>query len=259
MDIYKITNLINGKIYIGQEKKYKDKYLGSGIHIKRAVKKYGKENFKKEIIEYCISIEELNEKEKYWINLLNSKEPNGYNIIDGGIGGPNFRGHKHSDESKKKMSISRKGQKRSEAFKRHLSEIRKGITRSQETKDKLSKAFKGKTFVDKFGKEKAEDIIRRTAIKNTGKKRNNDFREWAKNRLIGNKYGELQSIETREKKRILFSGDKNPGKNKTKETIDKISRSKIGKTNQLHSMETREKMSKKAKEIWIKRKCQKIE
>jgi hypothetical protein len=63
MIIYKTTNLINGKIYIGKDSKNNSKYLGSGLLLKRAILKYGKENFKKEILEECSSIEELNQRE----------------------------------------------------------------------------------------------------------------------------------------------------------------------------------------------------
>lgn len=76
MIIYKTTNLINGKIYIGQDSKNKNGYLGSGQNIKRAIKKYGKQNFKKEIIEKCNSIDELNNREKYWINFYNTMKKN---------------------------------------------------------------------------------------------------------------------------------------------------------------------------------------
>lgn len=88
MIIYKITNLINGKIYIGQTK-YKDKeYFGSGLKIRRAIKKYGLVNFKKEIIEYCSSKKDMDEKEKKWILILKTTDPEiGYNIADGGQGG----------------------------------------------------------------------------------------------------------------------------------------------------------------------------
>jgi hypothetical protein len=76
--IYKITNLLNGKIYIGKELKYNIQYYGSGILIRKAIIKYGQENFRKDIIEEC-QVDQLNEREKYWIEFLNSRAPVGYN------------------------------------------------------------------------------------------------------------------------------------------------------------------------------------
>ena len=66
--IYKTINLINGKQYIGKHiGTINDSYLGSGIHFLRAVKKYGKENFKKEILYIAKNEKDMNEKEKYYI------------------------------------------------------------------------------------------------------------------------------------------------------------------------------------------------
>lgn len=85
MIIYKTTCLLDNKIYISQDSKNNPKYYGSGKYLlNNAIKKYGKENFKKEIICECIPKEELDEKEKFWIKELNSKYPNGYNITGGG-------------------------------------------------------------------------------------------------------------------------------------------------------------------------------
>ena len=87
--IYKITNLINGKIYIGkhsQKIQTKDSYFGSGVLLNKAIVKYGKENFKKEIIEICEK-DNISTKEIYWINKFNSFTPNGYNLAKGGNGG----------------------------------------------------------------------------------------------------------------------------------------------------------------------------
>lgn len=87
--VYKITNNINKKIYIGQHrtKNINDNYMGSGYLLKRAYKKYGIENFSKTILEYCQTQHELNEKEQYYIKLLNSQDMKiGYNIIKGGSG-----------------------------------------------------------------------------------------------------------------------------------------------------------------------------
>lgn len=93
--IYKITNLINNKVYVGQsidikerwnQHKYKannPKELGYNSAIHQAFRKYGIENFNFEVIEQC-EVNELDFKERYWIQELNSLVPNGYNILTGG-------------------------------------------------------------------------------------------------------------------------------------------------------------------------------
>lgn len=141
--IYKITNKINGKIYIGQHKVPKEgegfrRYMGKGIAIKEAINKYGKENFDKEIIEYIEDDEKhslVSEREIYWISKLNSLYPNGYNISKGGEGGcsketarkivetKKLRGtNRHSEETRRKQSIAAMGRKFSEEHKKHLSD-----------------------------------------------------------------------------------------------------------------------------------------
>lgn len=84
--IYKITNKINGKVYIGQsihiERRWKEHCRQStNSVISDAIKQYGKENFIFEVIEEC-NQEELNEKEEYYIQLYNSIVPNGYNVTE---------------------------------------------------------------------------------------------------------------------------------------------------------------------------------
>jgi len=110
MEIYKITNDINGKIYIGQTiQSTKMRWLGH-LHsskdklsaIDSAIKKYGRENFSVQTIDYGNSIDELNEKEIFWIAFLRSTSPNGYNISSGGFN--RFT----SDESKRKSSETHK-------------------------------------------------------------------------------------------------------------------------------------------------------
>lgn len=87
MHIYCTTNKITGKFYIGKEVGYKNHYLGSGKLLKQAVSKYGKENFIKETLEHCNTIEQLNVREIYWINKLNALSNQGYNMASGGTGG----------------------------------------------------------------------------------------------------------------------------------------------------------------------------
>lgn len=86
--IYKIQNLINNKVYIGQSidiktRWYKHKCAQDDFYIHKALRKYGINNFSFEILEEC-SQEELNKKEKYYIQFYNSLIPNGYNMIEGG-------------------------------------------------------------------------------------------------------------------------------------------------------------------------------
>ena len=84
--IYKITNLINNKIYIGQsvhiERRWKEHcFKSSNSQISNAIQKYGKDNFKFEIIELCEK-EFLDIREQYWISYYNSIIPYGYNVIE---------------------------------------------------------------------------------------------------------------------------------------------------------------------------------
>ena len=83
--IYKITNKINGKFYIGkhQTKNLNDGYMGSGKLIRNAIQKYGKENFSKEILHVFDSEEEMNAKEKELVVVSEMS----YNLCDGGNGG----------------------------------------------------------------------------------------------------------------------------------------------------------------------------
>lgn len=128
--IYKITNKVNGKIYVGKSKYNKEEYFGSGIKITNAVKKYGVENFKKEIIVECDNTE-ADYFETYWIEQLDSRNDDvGYNISAGGTGGDHYwkvMSDKEKEEHRKKIKKGVAGRKR----KPH----------SEETKKKMSKSF----------------------------------------------------------------------------------------------------------------------
>jgi len=125
--IYKTTNLVNGKIYIGkhQTNNPDDSYYGSGSAIKRAIKKYGKENFKKDILYNFDTVGEMDRKEKELIDesFINRKDT--YNRGVGGEGGPHFKGKTHSQESIDKFISSKR---------------KNGYVVSQETRKKISDA-----------------------------------------------------------------------------------------------------------------------
>jgi len=89
--IYLITNLINGKQYVGQSigiahRWIEHKNSKENYPISKAIRKYGKDNFKFEIIENCLP-KDLDEKEMYYIKKYNTIVPNGYNITYGGSQG----------------------------------------------------------------------------------------------------------------------------------------------------------------------------
>lgn len=139
MIIYLTTNLLNGKKYVGQDSNNNPKYLGSGFLLKKAINKYGEENFKKEIIEFCENKKDLDIREKYWIKHYKAiKDKKFYNISDGGQGGKlgdlvnekrkiSLKGHKISEETRKKISQSHKGKKDSELTKKKKSLSHKNI------------------------------------------------------------------------------------------------------------------------------------
>ena len=89
--IYKIENLINGKVYIGQsieiERRWQ-KHLNANddFLIHKALRKYGKKNFSFTILEECKQ-SELDQREQYWINSFQSLMPLGYNMVQGGSNG----------------------------------------------------------------------------------------------------------------------------------------------------------------------------
>jgi len=156
--IYKTTNLINGKIYIGQSVSNHQNYLGSGVALELAVKKYGKPNFSKEILEegdFCI--EKLNELEIHYIDIYNSTNKKiGYNICRGG--GNNYQNHSNRKKEKPRppMSEERKhaiatGIKKywSNSVTRERESLNrsirlKGRKVSEETRQKISKSNKGR-------------------------------------------------------------------------------------------------------------------
>ena len=201
MVIYKTTNLINGKIYIGQDKNNNPNYYGSGDLIKKAIKKYGKKNLIKEVLCVCEKIDELNSKEKYYINEYNSTDKNiGYNIAIGGTNGTMLH-RKHTKETKEKMKISALGKKKSESHCKNIGLSKKGIPLSNEHKEKLSNSnpLKGK----KIGPHSI-DVRKKISNSKKGKKASYETKLKMSNSHMGiknNFYGKKHSEEFMKTKR----------------------------------------------------------
>jgi hypothetical protein len=147
MQVYKITNLSNGKIYIGKDTTSDENYYGSGLLIKRALNKYGKDSFLKEVIDEAENNDILSLKEKHWINFFNSTDREiGYNISPGGDGGDTLSNHPDLERIKKKIADNnpKTGKTYEEAF---------GVEKAKEYKKKLSKNLH-KNILSKESKEK---------------------------------------------------------------------------------------------------------
>jgi len=199
MIIYKITNIVNSKIYVGQTiGSLYDRWCGHKSETKRGYKyplyqafvKYGIDNFTVELLETLpinSTQEDLDNREKWWIATLQTLSPKGYNLDVGGRGRGRF-----SEETLRKMSLAKIGKKRKPYSKetcQRLSVVNKGKKMSEEAKRNMSKASKGripwnkgipqteevkKKISDvKIGKKRgplSEETKRKLSIANTGKK-----------------------------------------------------------------------------------------
>ena len=170
--IYKTTNLLNTKYYIGchQTDNLNDGYLGSGKHLKYAIKKYGKNNFKFEIMYSLSSKEEMFELERSIVNedLINS--PLTYNLKIGGSGGnPGiigaFKGKKHSDETKEKQRQASLKQITTDEKRKKLS-VNNAMKNNPEIRKKVSETLTGRTCSNEHCKRVAEANLGKILINN---------------------------------------------------------------------------------------------
>ena len=158
--IYKVTNKLNGKFYIGkhQTKKLNDHYYGSGKKLLAAIKKYGKENFSKEILFVFETEQEMNDKEKELITEEFVKRPDTYNVGVGGEGGPHFKGRKHTEETLQ-LIRERSGQPMSDYTKQLLRENNKRTNASRGAKN--SAALKGRPKSEEHKQKIREALLKR--------------------------------------------------------------------------------------------------
>lgn len=262
MIIYKTTNLITGKIYIGKDSKNNPNYLGSGVILERSIKKYGKEYFIKEILEYCTTINDLNDCEIKWISIYNSTDKEiGYNISFGGNGGydsyyKSFVGNKHDlmllMHKKRSDAVKKAWANLTDEQRRYRSEIMSGENNPMYGKDgywknktlpkntiqkikntKKSQDITGENnpnYNNRWGDEQKE--IQSNLIKS--KFKNGEIVKYKEGKTHIEIFGEEKAKEISDKmskKASLKTGNKNPfyGKTHTNETKEKIRQSKIGK------------------------------
>lgn len=226
--IYKCTNLVNGKVYIGQSinpvkrikahinSSAKDNYL---LHY--AIQKYGVENFLFEIIRSEIPIEHIDNTEIQCIKEHNCKVPNGYNITEGGSGN---KGWIPTNETKEKIRIANLGR-------RHSAE------------------FKEKCRLNNIGKKLSEETKKKISLANKNRIQSASHIENAKLARLGYKHSE----ESKQKMSLAKTGIPSWNKDK-KHSAESILKMSIAHSN--ISEETRQKMSKSAKNR--KRECARV-
>lgn len=141
--IYKITNTLNSKIYVGKHKfpkaKLDPKYWGSGILISRAIASQGQDTFVRELLVTADSKEELNSLERLWIDKLDCRAPKGYNLTSGGDGAPDL-----DADARYRMGNGHRGIPRSEDLKQRTSQTLRGRSHSEDWVAKISASLKGK-------------------------------------------------------------------------------------------------------------------
>lgn len=147
--IYKISNNVNGKFYIGchKTKNKNDGYMGSGVALRRAYDKYGIENFTKEILFECGSSEEMFEKEKDLVEIGSHT----YNLMEGGHGG-----FSHIVERGKNINHNWSDYRKTDAFK---ASQRKGFENGIGKEGFVKPKFKGNEFLGKNHSESAKKAI----------------------------------------------------------------------------------------------------
>jgi hypothetical protein len=217
MVIYMTTNLINGKRYIGKDKHNNPDYLGSGTRLKLAIQKYGKSNFKKEILEECSSWEDMGKKEVEWIKKYNATtDTNFYNISDGN----EFTGKGNSTAGWTDEDM--------EAFKVKMRRVWEELD-SPEFRTSLSNAQKEKYAMDSEYRQRRKDGTKRwwdNASEEWKTERNNKIKEWWKhNKRETNSGGRPPKTEITEQMKTDIISDWESGFRK-KEIMEKYQVSK---------------------------------
>ena len=203
--IYKTTNLLSGKYYYGLHSTddLDDGYLGSGRRLRYSINKYGKENHKREIIEFCKNRKELICRESEIVTLDEIAKEDCINLIVGGAS------QGHSLSTREKLSLLKKGVPLSENHKKSLSKSSAkywlGKSRSDEVKQKISRAKRGKPS-SMLGKTHTEETRKKMSESAKGK----TFSEETRKKMSESAKGKKLSYKTRMKMSNNKVGNKNP-------------------------------------------------
>jgi hypothetical protein len=175
-EIYVHMNVSNGKSYVGQTTVGMAKRWAGHIKERRnrvfshAIRKYGVEFFAHQVLSVASSQEQLDNLEKLWIILLQTKTPNGYNLTNGGEAGT--LGYRHTPESLALITAASAGRKASPVTREKLSKIHIGKKMPRSGVEKMAASKRGK-------KQSSETIAKRSAAMSKvmlGKKKSDSHR-----------------------------------------------------------------------------------
>lgn len=207
MIIYKATNIINKKVYIGKtigklDRRKRDHEKASGnpkYYFHYALRKYGMNNFKWIILYRCTNLDSLNRKEKKIIQIYNSNNQNyGYNITNGGEGGDTYTNNPRKEEILAAIIKERN----TEVAKLRVSRVHKGKIVSEEVRRKQSKRVKG-TGNPIYGKQRSEEVKEKIRQKNLGRIVPRELVERIAKSNTGKKHTE-KTKEKMRKKRCIY-------------------------------------------------------
>ena len=240
---YITTNLLNGKKYVGSHctDNIDDNYIGGGRYFIRAVSKYGKKNFRRDILEECEDIISARKLEEKYIEIHNTLSPNGYNLSPTGGCEKGFSGTL-SEEHIQAISKWQKGktyeeiygEERAKEIKEKQNEKKRGRKQSKETIQKRKETIgvprdKGKTYEELYGKEKANEMKEKQRLAKLGKPTGRKGKKMKD--ILVEKYGKVE------------------GSKKYEEFVEKVSKGNTGKSGfwkgKTRDIETREKISLK--------------
>jgi len=256
--VYLTTNLTNGKIYVGvhSTEVLEDEYLGSGRDVCKAVKKYGKENFKRDILYFCLTDKDAYLIESQIVDVWFVKRKDTYNLTLGGFGGNTIINYseKELQNRSKKISKSLSGLKRTkeqkEITKQAMIKVHKNRTteEKEEISQKISEANRNRNFTEKQILEiveKRKDTISKKSEKelleisqkiskaNKGRKQSEEhIKKRVETRKLKNNFKHTE--ESRKK-----LSEANKGKKLSKESIEKREQTK--KLNRINKLKIREK------------------
>lgn len=228
--VYMIYNTINKKRYIGKRSCIcaieEDTYMGSGVLLKKAINKYGLENFEKRILKTFETEDEALEYEKHLIDKLNAcEDSNYYNIASGGLGGDTKKGMSESQKEhvRQLLSIKFKGANNPNFGKLGKDSPNYGRTVSKETRVKLSRSLKGMVKTPEWrqkiskslsGNKLPDEVKVKISKSLKGKMAGINNPNYGKKGSLSHLYGKKRSSETKSKisdsRKGLCIGKDNP-------------------------------------------------